>query len=119
MFQKSPDKNIVSFTVEWQGVFAPKVALEELSADQMKSYAGTYYNDALDIRYIIDSRDKELVLSSFHGKDIPLIPENRKSFSGRSNLFDLVVFTMDTSGDITGFYVDNDHLRHFVFEKME
>jgi len=119
MFQKSPDNKVLSFTVEWQGVTAPKIELEELSADQLKSYEGIYYNDALDSRYEIVLRDKNLVLTSLRGRDIPLVPENRKSFSGRSSLFDLIAFTKGETGAITGFYVDNDHLRQFVFTKIK
>jgi len=115
-FEKDAEGRIARFTV--QGNTAPRVELVELNLEQLKNYKGTYVNKALDMRYDIKLLDDKLVLTSPRGKEITLRPENQRDFAGRSRILHTIEFKMDDNHKITGFCINTDHLRPFLFERI-
>lgn len=78
---------------------------------------GTYYNADLNVRYEIVARDGRLVLTSLRTRDVILSPENRRTFVGDSPGFQLVSFLVGEDGEVSGFVIDTDQLRHLVYKK--
>jgi hypothetical protein len=98
-------------------IIASRVERETLTGDQLQLYRGAYYCEELDARYEIVPGEGRLVLSGLRTADIVLTPENRKIFVSRNAVFPLVSFLIGDNGEVTGFRVDSDSLRHLVFKK--
>lgn len=119
-FSKGPDGRVsqVSFNPGTGETTAPKVERETLTADMLKAYEGAYYCQELDARYEIVMREGKLILTSLRASDIPLNPENRKTFVSNNAGFPLVAFSFDEKGGVTGFRVESESLRLLVFRKI-
>ena len=118
-FSKGPDGKVsqLSFNAGTGEAIAPKVERETLIADDLKRYEGAYYCEELDVRYEIVPREGQLALTSLRARDVVLRPENRKTFVGDGAGFELVSFLIGENGEVTGFRVESDFLRHLVFQK--
>ena len=118
-FSKGPDGKVsqVSFDPGTGEVAAPKVERETLNPDTLKLYEGSYYCEELDARYNIILSEGRLILTSLRTRDVALTPENRKTFVGDSAGFPLIFFSLGENGEVTGFKVESDSLRHLVFWK--
>jgi hypothetical protein len=118
-FSRGSDGKVsqMSFNPGTGEVSAHKVERETLTPDDLKLYEGAYYCDELDARYNIDPRDGRLFLTGLRIKDTTLTPENRKTFVSDSAAFQLVLFLIGEKGEVTGFRVESDSLRHLVFKK--
>jgi hypothetical protein len=119
-FSKGPDGKVsqVAFNPGTGEVIAPKVGRETVSTDMLKPYEGAYYCEELDARYEIVAREGKIVLTSLRTKDIPLNPENRKTFINGSAGFSVITFSFDEKGAVTGFRVESDSLRQVIFRKI-
>jgi hypothetical protein len=71
----------------------------------------------LDARYEIVTREGRLVLTGLRTRDIALTPENRKTFVSDGAGFQLISFLISEKGEVTGFRVESDSLRHLAFQK--
>jgi CubicO group peptidase (beta-lactamase class C family) len=118
-FFRAPEGKVnrLTYRAGIQETTALKITRETLTPEQLKTYAGTYYNTDLNVRYEIAARDGRLVLSSLRTRDVVLTPENRRTFLGNSPGFQLVSFLIDEGGEVDGFVIDTDQLRHLVFRK--
>jgi CubicO group peptidase (beta-lactamase class C family) len=119
-FSKGPDGKVNQFFFDPGNgeVTAHRVEREALSRDDLKLYEGAYYCEELDARYEIVPGEGRLVLTGLRTRDIALTPENRKTFVSDSAVFRLVSFLMGGNGEVTGFRVDSDSLRHLLFKKI-
>jgi len=119
-FTKGADGKVsqVSFNPGTGETTAPKVERETLTPDMLKAYEGTYYCEELDARYEIVLREGRLLLTSLRASDIPLNPENRKTFISGSAGFPVITFSFDEKGGVTGFRVESESLRLLVFQKI-
>jgi CubicO group peptidase (beta-lactamase class C family) len=118
-FSKGPDGKVsqVDFDSGAGAVSAPRVEREKLTTDDLKLYAGAYDCEELDARYEIVPREGQLILTGLRMRDITLTPENRKDFVGSAAGFPLVAFSLNESGEVVGFRVETESLRHLVFKK--
>ncbi len=118
-FPKGADGKVtrLSFDAGSGEIIAPRVERESLTLEDLGHYEGTYVCDDLDVRYDVAVRDDRLVLGSLRMSDVILTPENRRTFVGSAPALQLVNFLVDESGEVSGFRVDSDTLRHLVFNK--
>jgi hypothetical protein len=118
-FSRGSDGKVSQFSFDPGNgeVTAHRVERETLTADELKLYEGAYYCEELDARYEIVTREGRLVLAGLRMRDVALTPENRKTFVSDSAAFQLVSFLKGEKGEVTGFRVDSDSLRHLVFKK--
>jgi len=119
-FSKGPDGKVsqMSFDEGTGETVAPKVEREALAPDSLKLYEGAYYCEELDARYEIAPREGRLILTGLRIRDVALTPENRKTFVGDGAAFPLISFSLGENGEVTGFRVESDSLRHLVFKKI-
>ncbi len=118
-FSRGTDGKVsqVSFNPGTGEVTAPKVERQAITPDELKLYEGAYYCEELDARYEIVPRDDRLFLTGLRIKDVALTPENRKTFVSDGAGFPLISFSLGENGEVTGFRVESDSLRHLVFWK--
>jgi CubicO group peptidase (beta-lactamase class C family) len=118
-FFRAPDGKVsrMTYGLGIQETTALKITRETLTPEQLKAYAGTYYNADINVRYEIAPRDGRLVLTSLRTRDVVLTPENRRTFLGDSPGFQLVSFQFGKGGEVNGFVIDSDQLRHLEFRK--
>ncbi len=118
-FSRGPDGKVsrLSYAAGAGEIIAPKIEREKLTPDQLKPYEGIYACGELDTRYEIAVRDGRLVLTSLRMRDVVLSPENRRTFVGDRPGFQLVSFLLSGGGEVNGFVIDTDPLRHLVFKK--
>jgi CubicO group peptidase (beta-lactamase class C family) len=118
-FSKGSDGKVsqLSFDPGTGEVTAPRVERETLAPDGLKLYQGTYYCEELDARYEIVEQEGRLILTGLRTRDVALTPENRKTFVSGSAGFQLVSFQLGEKGEVTGFRLESDSLRHLVFQK--
>jgi len=85
-----------------------------LSSSQFQKYAGNYYSDELDITYILDVENNNLVLK-LRETSSTLTPYSTESFGwGRRNLN----FTRDREERITGFVLQAGIVKNIKFQKI-
>jgi hypothetical protein len=118
-FSRGPDGKVSHFSFDPGNgeVTAHRVERETLTPEQLKLYEGAYYCEELDARYEIVPREGRLVITGLRMRDVAMTPENRKTFVSDSAAFQLISFSIGEKGEVTGFRVDSDSLRHLVFKK--
>ncbi len=118
-FSRGPDRKVSQFSFDPGNgeVTAQRVERETLTPEQLKIYEGAYYCVDLDARYEIVTREGRLVLTGLRTRDIALTPENRKTFVSDGAGFQLISFLISEKGEVTGFRVESDSLRHLAFQK--
>ncbi|MEA3420844.1 MAG: serine hydrolase domain-containing protein [Acidobacteriota bacterium] len=85
-----------------------------LSSSQLQKYAGNYYSDELDIKYILDVENNNLVLK-LRETSSTLTPYSTESFGwGRRKLN----FTRDREKRITGFVLQAGIVNNIKFQKL-
>jgi len=85
-----------------------------LSSSHLQKYAGTYYSDELDITYILDVENNNLVLKLRETSSI-LTPYSTEHFGwGWRNLN----FTRDRDKRITGFILQAGRVKNLRFQKL-
>lgn len=82
-------------------------------------YAGSYYSEELDARYVLVARDSVLAVEHRKLDDAQLRPEFADGFS--SNFGSMIVFTRDAKQRITGFTLSDGRVRgvRFVREAVK
>ncbi len=86
-----------------------------LSSSQLQKYAGNYYSDELDITYILDVENNNLVLKLRETSSI-LAPYSTERFGwGMRNL----KFTKDREKRITGFILQAGRVKNLRFQKLK
>jgi len=89
------------------GVFSP-------SADDLKSLAGEYRSQEVDVTYTLAVRDSGLVIQPPGRADILLQPFAKDIFAGSS--VGAVKFLRDAHGAVKGFTVNRDNARGIRFD---
>lgn len=120
--RKGKDKK-ARFTVESRNaqtgqlmnVYAPVKAVKP-SADQIKEYAGAYYNDELDVTYTIAAKEGKLTLNFWNWPEIPMKPTVKDEFYWRGDAFR---FKRDAAGKITGFDYIYGKVTPISFKKVK
>jgi len=92
---------------EWMPAFAPK-------PEQLAAYTGTFYSDEIDTTYEFYVEKGALKVHFRPAMRFTLIPVFEDAFEGDGNI---VCFTRDSAGGITGFLVYAGRVRHLRFAK--
>jgi CubicO group peptidase (beta-lactamase class C family) len=118
-FSRGPDGKVSQFSFDPGNgeVTAHRVERETLTPEQLKIYEGAYYCEDLDARYEIVTREGRLVLTGLRMRNVALTPENRKAFVSDGAGFQLISFLIGEKGEVIGFRVESDSLRHLAFKK--
>jgi hypothetical protein len=96
---------------------APKVVLVRPTPEELKEYAGTYFNDELNVRFRIDVRGEALVITGPGPSEARLAPDEKDRFITRTESLPLIVFQRDGQNRIVGFLIDSDPVRDLVFKR--
>jgi hypothetical protein len=90
------------------------VAAVTPSAAQLAAYAGSYWSDELDTRFVVVVRDGGLVLRERLGDETKLTPTFADGFTSPSGA---VVFSRDAGGQVTGFGIWAGRIRNVRFRR--
>jgi hypothetical protein len=96
---------------------AEKFRNVRLTPWEMQQFTGSYYCDELDTRYDIIVRGGKLVATHRRHSDIILKPEEGDRFSSNEEFFNLLEFTRNKQGEVTGFSINGSRVRNIVFKK--
>jgi hypothetical protein len=82
---------------------------------QLAEYAGVYYSDELDTRYMIMQKDDKLVVRRRKFEDKTLTPKASDEFAAANA--GTIKFTRDAEKRVNGFEIDAGRIRHLRFTK--
>ncbi|HXI89350.1 MAG TPA: serine hydrolase domain-containing protein [Blastocatellia bacterium] len=85
------------------------------AAAQLAEYAGIYYSDELDTRYMIIVQDDKLVVRRRKFEDAALTPSSADDF--RVANIGSIKFTRDSQKHVSGFELNAGRVRHLRFSK--
>ena len=86
------------------------------SAAELRAFAGDYVSPELDVTYTIDARESGLVVHVAGRSDIILRPVFPDAFHGAA--VDVLEFSRDADGSVTGFTVNNGGLHGLRFDRI-
>ncbi|MCX6567519.1 MAG: DUF3471 domain-containing protein, partial [Candidatus Aminicenantes bacterium] len=96
---------------------ALKVVLVKPTPQELKEYAGAYFNEELDLHYVLELGGDRLILNAPGQKGIPMAPDEKDRFATGSRTFPMVIFERDGQDRVTGFIIDSDPVRDLVFKR--
>ncbi|MEW6366852.1 MAG: serine hydrolase [Acidobacteriota bacterium] len=117
-FQKNSDGKVLQCL--WKGgseIIAPRVVLVKPTPEELNEFAGTYFNEELDLRIRLLLRGDALVVQSPGQGDVRLAPDEQDRFSSTSIAMPMIIFQRDAGKLVTGFTIDTDAVRDLVFRK--
>lgn len=89
------------------------------SAQELQSYAGTYYNKEYASLFSFSVKDGKLVASNLNHQDITLRPVKKDVFTSMSIFFNSLEFLQDDSNKIKGFKMITDGIHNLMFYKVK
>jgi CubicO group peptidase (beta-lactamase class C family) len=96
---------------------APKIVLVKPTPADLKEFAGTYFNDELNLRFRLEARGETLVISAPDSGEARLAPDEKDRFTTRTATLPLIVFQRDAQNRIVGFTIDGEAVRDLIFKK--
>jgi hypothetical protein len=87
------------------------------STTDLRTFAGEYTSPELGVTYTVEARDSGLTIQVPVSADITLKPIFPDAFHGA--VVDVVEFSRDARGDVTGFTVTNSGVRHPRFDRVK
>jgi CubicO group peptidase (beta-lactamase class C family) len=96
---------------------APKVVLVKPTAEELKEYAGTYFNDELNVRFRVEARGEALVITGPGPNEARLAPDEKDHFITRAAALPMIVFRRDAQNRVIGFTIESDPLRDLLFKR--
>jgi len=118
-FQKDKEGKVYQFVWKQDGTeqIAPKVVLVKPTPQELKEFAGSYFNKELNLRFDVEVRGDGLVLIPPEQSDVRLTADEKDRFASGARLFPMIVFQRDAQYRLTGFIIDSDSVRDLVFKK--
>ncbi len=95
----------------------PKVVLVRPTPEELKEFAGTYFNDELNVRLGLDMSGGALVIRAPDRAEVRLAPDEKDHFTTRAAAFPMIVFQRDAQNRVTGLVIDSDAFRDLIFRK--
>ena len=89
-----------------------------ISATELSTYTGTFYNKALKASYIVSQNEKGLCTSNKSQPVIDFTPIQVDLFLSNIRSFGSIRFVRDMQQKITGFYINSDRIKNLFFEKI-
>ncbi|MFZ5823997.1 MAG: serine hydrolase domain-containing protein [Bacillota bacterium] len=96
----------------------PPTAWLELSADQLRPFAGSYYSEELDISYQITPEAGALLVTGRRREDLRFVPVEGETFREKENGMLSLTFVRE-GGQVTGMQVDGGRVRHLRFARVQ
>ena len=118
-FQKDKGGKVQQFIWKQGGAeqIAPKVVLVKPTPEELKEFAGAYFNEELNLRFGLEVRGAGLVIIPPERSEVRLAPDEKDHFTSGARMFPMIVFQRDDQNRVTGFIIDNDPVRDLVFKK--
>ena len=118
-FQKDKDGNVRQFVWKQGGdeQIAPKIVLVKPTPLELQEFAGSYFNEELDLRYAVELRGDALIVTAPGQNDIRLAPDEKDHFAASSRAIPMVIFQRDGQNRVTGLIIDSDPVRDLVFKR--
>jgi CubicO group peptidase (beta-lactamase class C family) len=84
---------------------------------QLDAYAGTFHNQDLNASFVLDASSGTLVADNHRGATVRFSSIGPDQFAGDQRFMGGITFIRGDKGEITGFRVVVDEVRHLVFQK--
>lgn len=111
-----PQRMVVAAEGEAEPTVFEYLETVNLTPAQLADYAGTYYSDELDTRYVVVVKDGKLMLRRRKFDDSPLRPTFADSFT-ETEIGGDFKFTRDAGKRVSGFELNAGRVRHLQFSK--
>jgi len=118
-FQRDTGGKVQQFIWKQGGAeqIAPKVVLVKPTPEELKEYAGAYFNEELNLRLGLEVRGEGLVIMPPERSEARLASDEKDHFTTGARAIPMIVFQRDAQNRVTGFIIDNDPVRDLVFKK--
>jgi CubicO group peptidase (beta-lactamase class C family) len=118
-FQKNDQGKVHQLIFKQGGIetTARKIVLVKPTPKQLQEYAGTYFNEELNLRSTVELRSDRLIIIVPGQNDFRLAPDELDRFVTGWRVFPMVIFQRDSQNRVTGFIIDSDPVRDLVFKK--
>ncbi len=93
--------------------------LNNLSENQLKEYTGTYYSQELDVKYGIELKGQDLMLTNNKYEDAKMRMVGKNDFFTNYWWMNHLKIIRDKKNKITGFEVNDTRIQHLKFIKTE
>jgi CubicO group peptidase (beta-lactamase class C family) len=119
-FQKNKEGKVQQLVLK-QGEdeqMAPKVVLVKPTPEELQEFSGAYFNEELNLRFVLEVRDAGLVLIPSEQAEVRLSPDEKDRFVSRAQAYPMIFFQRDDQNRVTGFIIESDPVRDLVFKKI-
>jgi len=118
-FQRDKDEKVTQFVWSQGGEegVAPKIIRVKPTPQELQEFAGSYFNDELNVRIGVELRGTNLVILMPGQPDVRLGPDEKDHFASSSTAVPMIVFQRDAQNRVTGFIIDSDPVRDLVFTR--
>lgn len=118
-FQRDKGGKVTQFVWSQGGEegVAPKIFRVKPTPQELQEFAGSYFNDELNLRWEVELREAGLVLLMPGQPEVRLAPDEQNRFAGGSRTVPMIVFQRDAQNRVIGFIIDRDSVRDLVFKK--
>jgi CubicO group peptidase (beta-lactamase class C family) len=96
---------------------AQKIILVKPTPKELMEFAGSYFNEEVNVSFDIARRGDGLVLVPPGQGEVPLVPDVKDRFVSRASQFPTIIFQRDDEGRVTGFVIDDSPVRDLVFKR--
>ncbi len=117
-FENKEGKDIMIFAVDDYEYRHEKYERTSYTANQLKSFSGSYYCDNLGAIYKLKMKDNKLVASHFRKGDIYLMPTLKDRFGGDLWYFSNIIFERNNKDQIIGFRLKTANAGNHFFRKI-
>jgi CubicO group peptidase (beta-lactamase class C family) len=118
-FQKNKEGKVQQILWKQGGAeqIVPRVVLVKPTPEELEEFAGSYFNEELDLRLGVEVRNNGLVILPPEQGEVRLAPDEKDHFTSGARSFPMVVFQRDAQNLVTGFIIDSDPVRDLIFQK--
>jgi len=119
VFRKDQAGRIQEFVWSQGGgeIVAPKVVLVKPTPEELKEYAGAFFNEELNLLVRLEARGDGLFLLPDGRGEVRLAPDEKDKFTSGAPAFPKLVCQRDAQDRVTGFVIDGDSVRDLIFLK--
>ncbi len=119
VFQKDKGGNVQGFVWKQGGTetTAPKVVMMKPKPEELKEFAGAYFNEELNLGIGLEARGDGLFLLPSGQGEVRLAPDEKDRFTSGAPAFPMLVFKRDAQNRVAGFIIDGDSVRDLVFSR--
>ena len=118
-FQRDKGGKVQQFIWKQGGAeqIAPRFVLVKPTPEELRAFAGAYFNEELNLRFGLEVRGAGLVVIPPERGEVRLAPDEKDHFTTGARAIPMIIFQRDDQNRVTGFIIDNDPVRDLVFKK--